>query len=358
MSHKVKTRRTKSGLPPGTAVYTGNMGAGLTEVTVMQYSETVINEHVISGLNYPSIQPNYVTWYDIKGLSDKDLIEYIGKKFNVHALAIEDALNTKQRPKWDDYENGIFIIARALRLEKDTSKSEHIYILKSEQICFFIEKNVLISFQEDPNDTFLDVRERLHKGIGKIRAKGTDYLAYVLLDTIVDEYINILDYTEEEIDNLEDDILTNYTPSVRSDIYRLKRRISDVRRAVVPLRDVINRFVREEGNLIDASNHVYIRDLYDHIVRVIETVDNQQDMLMNLNDLFNSEASNRANHVVRVLTVVSAIFIPLTFIVGVYGTNFDILPELHMHNGYYVMWGVMIVISILQLIYFRYKKWL
>ena len=152
--------------------------------------------------------------------------------------------------------------------------------------------------------------------------------------------------------------MTNFDPSVRSHIYKLKRQLTEIRRAVLPLRDVVSRFSREQGDFIDPSNQVYIRDLYDHVVRVIETVENQRDMLNNLSDLYNSEETNQANHVVKVLTIVSAIFIPLTFIVGIYGTNFDILPELHYKNAYFWMWGVMILLGIGQLIYFRWKKWL
>jgi magnesium transporter len=351
MLRKRKKHRTKSGLPPGTAVFTGEIKAETTETTVVQYCETSVKEEILRGPDCPLSSDKVVTWFDVRGLSDVPLIEHIGKTFNVHPLAIEDVLNVNQRPKWDDYDNGIFITVRALRLDE-------YHEIITEQVSFFLEKNVLLTFQEDADDLFKVVRERIKNGQGKVRQKRTDYLAYVLLDCIVDEYIALLEHTEDKIEALETEILTHFTPTVRSQIYRFKQQLSQVRRAVLPMRDVIGRFTREEGEIVDPANQVYIRDLYDHIVRVIETTENQRDMLNNLDDLYNSEQSNRANHIMKVLTIVSAIFIPLTFIVGVYGTNFIVLPETHYENGYFVMWMVMIFIAVIQLIYFRWKRWL
>jgi magnesium transporter len=351
MLRKRKRHHAKSGLPPGTAVFTGEIKAETTETTVVQYAETSVKEEILRGPDCPMSSDDMVTWFDVRGLSDVPLIEHIGKTFNVHPLAIEDVLNVNQRPKWDDYDNGIFITIRALRLDE-------YHEIITEQVSFFLEKNVLLTFQEDNDDLFKAVRERIKNGQGKVRQKRTDYLAYALLDCIVDEYIALLEHTEDKIEALETEILTQFTPSARSQIYRFKQQLSQVRRAVLPMRDVIGRFSREEGEIVDPSNQVYIRDLYDHIVRVIETTDNQRDMLNNLDDLYNSEQSNRANHIMKVLTIVSAIFIPLTFIVGVYGTNFDVLPELHYPHGYTLMWILMMFIAVLQLIYFRWKRWL
>jgi magnesium transporter len=351
MLRKRKKNHIKSGLPPGTAVFTGEIKVETTQTTVVQYSETSVKENILRGLECPLSSDNLVTWLDVRGLSDVALIEHIGKTFTVHPLAIEDVLNVNQRPKWDDYDNGIFITVRALRLNENNE-------IITEQVSFFLEKNVLLTFQEDADDLFKVVRERIKNGQGKVRQKRTDYLMYVLLDCIVDEYITLLEHTEDKIEALETEILNHFTPSVRSQIYRFKQQLSQVRRAVLPMRDVIGRFTREEGEIVDPSNQVYIRDLYDHIIRVIETTENQRDMLNNLDDLYNSEQSNRANHIMKVLTILSAIFIPLTFIVGVYGTNFDVLPELHYPHAYTMMWLLMIFIAVIQLIYFRWKKWL
>jgi magnesium transporter len=351
MLRKRKKHHIKAGLPPGTAVFTGEIKVETTQTTVVQYSETSVKEDILRGLECPLSSDNLVTWFDVRGLSDVALIEHIGRTFTVHPLAIEDVLNVNQRPKWDDYDNGIFITVRALRLNENQE-------IITEQVSFFLEKNVLLTFQEDADDLFKVVRERIKNGQGKVRQKRTDYLMYVLLDCIVDEYITLLEHTEDKIEALETEILNHFTPSVRSQIYRFKQQLSQVRRAVLPMRDVVGRFTREEGEIVDPANQVYIRDLHDHIIRVIETTENQRDMLNNLDDLYNSEQSNRANHIMKVLTILSAIFIPLTFIVGVYGTNFDFLPEIHYRHGYTLMWVLMIFIAVIQLIYFRWKKWL
>lgn len=352
MSKKKKHKFTKAGLPPETAVYTGQAEVEQSMVTVVQYNIATYEEKILKGWDCPLPSEGKVTWYDIRGLNDESLIQRIGQIFDVHPLAIEDILNTTQRPKWEDYINGIFIIIHALRYDKRIGNSV------TEQVSVYLERNVLLTFQEDTDDLFLPIRERLNRGLGKIKQKGADFLAYTLLDYIVDGYINVLEDLEDEIETIEIQILTKFTPSVRSDIYRLKRQLTEIRRAALPLRDVVSRFSREQGEFIDPANQVFIRDLYDHVVRVIETVENQRDMLNNMNDLFNSEQTNQTNHIFKVLTMISVIFIPPTFIVGVYGTNFDVLPELHFRYSYFVMWGVIILLAILQLIFFRWKKWL
>ncbi len=350
MSRRKKKRKT--GLPPESLVFTGETEVTNPNVTVMRYNETNISEKLLKGhVQLPSTNGE-VIWYDVRGLNSVKLIESIGQKLHIHPLALEDVLNTSQRPKWEDYHNGIFLIARALRLNEKNSE------IITEQIAFFFNSDFVITFQEDEEDLFAAVRERLHRSLGKIRQKGVDYLTYALLDSIVDEYFLILDRTEEGIEALETKILADFKHSSRSDIYKLKRLISEIRRAVMPLRDVLGRFVREESEFVHPTTIIFVRDLHDHVIRVIEMVENQRDMLNNLDDLFNSEQANRANHVMKVLTIVSSIFIPLTFIVGVYGMNFDNLPELHAHNAYYWVWGLMIFIAVAQLIYFYRKRWL
>jgi magnesium transporter len=351
MSRRSKKRKT--GMPPETLVYTGDSQVENPDVSIIHYNEASISEKLLRGLDCPpSPFENITTWYDVRGLNDVKLIEHIGNTFHIHPLALEDILNTQQRPKWEDYHNGIFLVARSLRLNEKT------FELIVEQISFFLGTDFVITFQEDKHDLFQPIRERLHREQGKIRSKKADYLTYALLDTVVDEYYLILDKTEETIEQLEEQILRDANKVTRNKIYQLKRLFSEIRRAVLPLRDVVGRFSREDGTFVEPSTNVFIRDLYDHLSQVVENLDTQRDMLSNLYELYNSELSNKSNHVMKVLTIVSAIFIPLTFIVGVYGTNFDILPEIHTQYGYFVMWGVMILIAVLQLVYFRTKKWL
>jgi magnesium transporter len=350
---RIRRNRRKTGMPPETLVYTGDSQVENPDVSIIHYNEGAISEKLLRGLDCPpSPFDNMITWYDVRGLNDVRIVEHIGQTFHIHPLALEDILNTQQRPKWEDYHNGIFLVARSLRLEEKS------FELIVEQISFFLGTDFIITFQEDQHDIFHNVRERLNRSQGKIRQKKADYLTYALLDTVIDEYYLILDKTEETIEQLEEQILRHADKGTRNKIYQLKRLFSEIRRAVLPLRDVVGRFSREEGTFVEHSTNLFIRDLYDHVSQVIENLDTQRDMLTNLYELYNSELSNKSNHVMKVLTIVSAIFIPLTFIVGVYGTNFVNLPETHTEYGYFAMWGVMILIATLQLIYFRKKKWL
>ena len=352
MSNNKKNKPNKAGLPPESAIYTGQSNLEESVVTIVQYNDVFYDEKILRGLECTPSTTDKVTWYDVRGLKNIPTIEHIGETFDVHPLAIEDVLNTTQRPKWEDYQNGIFVIIRALRCDQRTDE------FIAEQVSFYLGKDILLTFQEDADDLFIAVRERLKRGQGKIRLKGVDFLMYALFDCIVDDYISVLDKLEYEIQAIETEILTNFTPSVRNRIYKQKRQLTEIRRYILPLKDVISRFSREEGEFVKHDSQVYIRDLYDHVVRVYETVENQRDMVNNLTDLFNSEETHQANHVVKVLTIVSAIFIPLTFIVGVYGTNFEFLPELHYKNAYFWMWAIMILLAGAQLVYFRWKKWL
>lgn len=347
-----KKKKHKTGLPPGSLVYTGEKQVDAPNMVLVNYDENNISEQRLTdGYSLP-ITKSGVRWLDIRGINNIKLIESIGQVFHIHPLVLEDILNTSQRPKWEDYPNGIFLVAQAMRFDE---KNSH---LISEQIAFFFSNDVVITFQEDEHDIFAPIRQRLHNGVGRIRQKGVDYLTYALLDSIVDEYFVILDRTEESIESLETKILADFKHSSRSEIYHLKRLVFDIRRAILPLRDVVNRFVREDSTFVQPTTTIFARDLNDHVVRVIEMVESQKDMLNNLDELFNSEQANRATHVMKVLTIVSSIFIPLTFIVGVYGMNFQNLPELTYHNGYYWVWAIMIIIAIGQLWYFRKKKWL
>ena len=347
-----KKKNRKTGQPPGTLIYTGSTETENSDVTIMQFNESSISEKLLVGLNCLASAEKKVTWYDVRGLSNIKLIEEIGHTFHIHPLALEDVLNTQQRPKWEDYHNGIFMVVRALKFDDKALE------ITTEQIAFFLGTDFLLCFQEDPDENFHHIRERLHRGQGKIRQKGADFLIYTLMDGVVDDYFLVLDRTEEVIENLEEEILNNTSGTSRNKIYQLKRQLSEIRRVVLPMRDVVGRFVREESLFVERETNIFIRDLYDHVVQVIELLESQRDMLVSLHELYNSELANRASHVMKVLTIVSAIFIPLTFIVGVYGTNFDNLPELHYKNSYHVMWFIMGVIAVGQLIYFKQKKWL
>jgi magnesium transporter len=348
---KRKNKR-KVGLPPGSLVYTGELTAQSSDIIVVQYNKESITETFMEGRKCMSVKEGFVTWYDMRGLSDVGLVQIVGEHFHMHALAIEDVLNTQQRPKWEDYKNGIYLVVRAVRL--DTHKLE----IVPEQISFFLGKDFLLSFQEDNDDLFPEIRLRLAQKQGLIREKSADYLLYALLDYITDQYFVILDTIEEHLDKLEDSILYQFHNSQRSRIYQLKRLSNEVRRALLPMRELAARFVRDDSGFVSASMNIFTRDLFDHITQAAEMAENQKETLNNLHELFNAEQANRANHVMKVLTIVSSIFIPLTFIVGVYGMNFDIMPELRLHFGYPTVWAIMALIAGVQLIYFKRKGWL
>lgn len=293
-----------------------------------------------------------MNWYDVKGLHDVSLIKQIGKTFDLHPLLLEDVLNPLQRPKFDEYKNGIFLIARAIFIQQEPFK------IKAEQIAIYFNKEIVLTFQEDQYDTFSGVRERIIASKGKIRTEKMDYLVYALLDNLVDHYYTVLDTIGDKIDILEVDILSGNNNHTKSNIYQMKREMLNLRRAVVPLREVINQFSRTDNKLIQESTKFFIKDLYDHIIQVIDSIEIYRDSLTSLHDLYLSEISFQTNKIMQILTIISTIFIPLTFLAGIYGMNFEHMPELHWKYGYVTLLCLMILIASALLFYFRRKKWI
>jgi magnesium transporter len=352
-NRKKKLKLRKKGLPPGTLIYTGDREAHPAHVLTVAYNETEFQEHQ----GYESIlrnrHTNHILWIDVRGLSDTSVIEHIGMDFAVHPLALEDILNTGQRAKLDEYDNGLFFSLPNLRLDAEA------FELVAEQVSIFAGNGFVLSFQEDPDDTFSAIRNRCSEGIGRMRKKGADYLAYILVDTIVDGYYLVLDDIELQLSHLEDQLHNDgATPLNKARIYELKRVINQFRQKLLPLRDAVTRFHRTDSELIDEGNRLYLRDVVDHVAQLIDGVDNEREILSGIEALYHAEASNRLNHSMRLLTVISTIFIPLSFIAGVYGMNFDYMPELRYHYGYYIVLGFMGSVLISMLIYFKVKKWL
>jgi magnesium transporter len=341
----------KRGLPPGTLVYTGHRPATAAQARTIQYNEATYADrpHYAPELR----NPNAIFWLDIHGLSDTTFVERIGTDFQIHPLALEDVLNTQQRAKLEEYDNGLFVVLHHLRLDCDTLE------LSSEQIALFAGPDFVLSFQEDPDDTFAPVRRRAEEGLGRTRKKGTDYLTYALADTLVDSYFAVLDDLESQILALEEQLHTQGAePSSKARMFALKRTASDFRHRVTPLREAVTRFYRTDSKFIDESNRLYLRDLVDHVAQILDGIDNQRDVLSNLEALYQAEAANRLNHVMRLLTVISTIFIPLSFIASVYGMNFDNMPELRSPHGYYIVLAVMFSATVGMLAYFRRKRWI
>lgn len=279
-------------------------------------------------------------------------IEKIGTHFKIHPLVLEDIMNTGQRPKIEIFDDYIFIVLKMLRYDEAENET------KIEQVSIILGSNFVISLQESKGDVFDSIRERIRSDRGRIRKMGADYLAYTLIDAVVDNYFVILEKLGEEIEDIEDELVSNPSPETLQTIHSLKREMIFLRKSVWPLRELISRLERWESPLIDKSIYIYLRDLYDHTIQVIDAIETFRDMLSGMLDIYLSSISNRMNEVMKVLTIIATIFIPLTLIAGIYGMNFTYMPELKSPWGYPMVYVVMLAIGVVMLIYFRRKKWL
>ncbi len=347
VSHKV-------GLPPGTLVHVGEKKAETVKISVMDYDQANFQEKNFRTIEevFPFKETPTVTWVNIDGLHQVDIIKKIGDHFDVHPLIQEDILHTEQRPKMEDFDTYILIILKTLHYDDETG------MVNTEQISIILGPTFVISFQEVQGDAFDPLRERIRTGKGKIRRMGSDYLAYSLLDSIVDHYFVLLEKCGERIEVLEDELTLEPKPETLQAIHNLKQEIIFLRKSVWPLREVISGLERVESPLIHDDISMYIRDLYDHTIQVIDSVETYQDILSGMIDLYLSSVSNKMNEVMKVLTIFASIFIPLTFIAGIYGMNFEFMPELRVRWAYPALWGLMIVITVILLAFFRRKKWL
>jgi len=353
MSRKFQqhTKIRKKGLPPGTLIYTGSRTDKPSSVYSVLYTENKYTEHPYYRNELRKTAG--LIWVDIRSLTETAFISKIGDDFGIHPLAQEDVLDTQQRPKLEEFDNGLFIILPNLIFKPETIE------IVSEQIAIFVGSDFVLSFQEDPDDTFASVRKRAQEGIGRIRKKGPDYLAYSLLDTVVDGYYVVLDDIQKQLFDLEETLHRNGAePEVKAGIFNLKHVVNHFRQKVLPLRDAATRLYRTESELVDASNRLYLRDVVDHVAQILDGIDSQREMLSSLESLYHAEASNRLNNVMRLLTVISTIFIPLSFVAGVYGMNFDNMPELHTRFGYFIVLSGMLIAMVGMLIYFRIKRWI
>lgn len=354
MARRERLYRGKSkkvGLPPGSLVYIGNSETEQSKLKGLVYSAESALEFSLDKIDQSVTSNQGITWINLDGLNDLELIQSFGDTFKLHSLVLEDIVNTTQRPKLEDYGDYLFVVARAV-----TFKPEH--GVETGQVSIVIGKNFILSFQEGTNgDIFDGVRGRLLKG-GRIRSMGVDYLAYALLDSIVDNYFTVLEDMGELVENIEEELAEGATQSVLKKIISLKREIIFMRKGVWPLREVIVAFERGESPLISSASHLFFRDIYDHTIQVIDGVETFRDLLAGMLDLYMSSMSNRTNEIMKFLTLVGTIFMPLTFIVGVYGMNFKFMPETEWHYGYFMIWGVMLVIATVMAIYFKRKRWM
>jgi magnesium transporter len=352
MGKKRRSKIRKKGLPPGSLVYTGNRLHRNATIRTVRYNDSRFSAEE----QYPqNITPdeNEIIWVDIRSLTDIALIERIGRDFHIHPLVLEDVLNTQQRAKLEEYDNGLFFVLHNIRFNAELRE------LHSEQIAIFAGKRFVVSFQEDEDDTFATLYTRTAEGIGKLRKKGTDYLTYTIIDNIVDNYYEVLDEIDGLILEIEHELHTEgATVRCKAGIFELKGLAAQLRHRLLPLRDALNRFYHLDSEWIDDGNRVYLRDVADHVAQILDSVDNYREMIAGAEAFYQAEVGNRLNNVMRLLTIISTIFIPLSFIAGVYGMNFEYMPELQWRYGYFMVLSIMLSMMLVMLGYFRWKKWI
>ena len=335
-------------------MYVGKKKDEKVKVTCITYTAEHFEEQKVKSIDdcFPLKDKPAITWINVDGVHKLDNIEQIGKQLKIHPLALEDIVHTGQRPKMEDFEDYLFIVLNMLQYDEEVNET------KTEQVSLILGSNYVVSFQEDEGDVFGLIRERIRADRGRTRKMGADYLAYSLVDAIVDHYFMVLEKVGEQIEDIEDELVKNPTPEVLHTIHSLKRELIYLRKSVWPLREVISRLERWESPLIDKSIDIYLRDVYDHTIQVIDALETFRDMLSGMLDIYLSSVSNRMNEVMKVLTIIATIFIPLTLIAGIYGMNFRYMPELESSWGYPMVYVVMLAVCAVMLVYFRRKKWL
>lgn len=344
----------KTGLPPGTLVFTGERKLDKVSISVIDYDESRFEEKIIERAedSFCYKDTPTVSWVNVNGIHNVEIIESIGKHYGIHPLVLEDILNVDQRPKMEDYGSYLYLVLKMIRFDENAKE------IKIEQVSIIITEGCVISLQEMEGDIFEAIRNRLRNNKGKIRKMGADYLAYSLMDAIVDEYFVTLEKLGEKIEDLQEVLISDPTGHTLQQIQHLKREMLFLRRSVWPLREMIGALERLESPIIHDELQIYLRDLYDHTIQVIDTVESLRDMLSGMLDIYLSGISNRMNEVMKVLTIIATIFIPLTFLAGVYGMNFENMPELGWAWAYPMLLIAMAAIGIIMVIYFKRRRWI
>ena len=353
MSKLLRKRTKKAGLPPGSLVYTGEKVDAKVSITIIEYDEQQFQERESASFDECLLlrdKPG-VTWIKVNGIHAVENLEKLGDCYNLHPLVLEDILNTDQRPKIEDFDDYIYIVLRMINYSEDNE-------LTSEQISLILGSNFVISLQEGNGTFFAPILERLRTSKGRIRKSGADYLIYTLMDLIVDNYFVVLEQFGESLEYLEEEVVKQPTPKTLQDIHRFKYDMIMLRKSVWPLREVIGRLERRESDLIEEATGIYFKDVYDHTIVAIDNIETYRDILSGMLDIYLSSISNRLNEIMKVLTIIATIFMPLTFLAGVYGMNFKHMPELEWLWGYPFALGLMLAISLSMLLYFHRKKWI
>lgn len=354
MDKKISTGSQKIGLPPGSLVYVGESKSAKVTMTEVSFDIANYHENEIKDISEFAGDTNIdvTTWLGVDGVHDIDLIRSIGNQFDLDSLMLEDIVNTKHRSKSEEFSNCLFTCLKIITVDRATKSISY------EQLSLVLGKNYLISFQENRSGIFDKIKTRIEDSKGKIRERKEDYFFYRLIDTVVDNYYLVTDYLNEVYEELEDRLIEDNKKEAREDIFKLKKELQTIKRSIVPLREAIDGIIKNDNDYIHDSTEKYLKDLYQHIVHITETIDTQNETINSFVDLYMAMVSTKMNEIMQVLTMFATVFIPLTFIAGIYGMNFDNIPELHWKYGYLVIWIVMATIIIGFLIYFRKKKWI
>lgn len=352
--NRTATIADKIGLAPGTLIHVGQPHESHSRITAIDYSRDFLEEFEVHSVEdlLPCRRRNSITWVNVEGLNNIGIIESLGRQFDIHPLVLEDILNTHQRPKIEEHEQYLFMAMKHISIEP------HEFTVDYEQISILVFEDFVFTFRERSDNLFQPIRTRLAQEKGRLRSNGVDYLTYAILDNIVDNYFSLQDALDTILETVEEELLAHPGPETLALIQRIKRELIFIRRSISPLRELLAELLRSDSPLIQEKMHVYYRDILDHAIRLLESVDSYRDLITGMLDVYLSSASNRMNEIMKVLTVFASIFIPLTFVVGIYGMNFEYMPELKWKWSYPILWLFFVLVPIFLLLYFRRKKWL
>ncbi len=353
-SQKRKSKiHRKLGKAPGTITYVGSREVSKSKVDILEYNSDFFEAHIPGNIEQIVAHKDIPTcsWVNIIGLTDEVFIEKIGKQFGLNPLILEDTVNIHQRPKVDEYDGYIFGVFKMLYIDESNA-------LVGEHIALVLLENCVLLFQEMEEDVFNGVRNRIENNLGHVRNMKSDYLFFALLDAIIDNYFEVLEYINHKIEILEEEVYENPTNDVAQRIQQLKKEVLKIRKWIYPVKELVGRLIDSENTLITKDTKLFLKDAEDHAVEINENLQIYREMSMSLMEMYMTNISNKMNEVMKVLTIMASIFIPLTFIAGIYGMNFDNMPELHTQNGYFVVLGIMVLLFIGMLIYFKNKRWL
>jgi len=348
----MKTNSRKLGAPPGTLHYVGPPTDTKVRITLIEFNEHELIEKDFYDFAdcFGHVKDNMVKWINVEGVHDIHLVEEIGRQYNIHPLTLEDIVHVDQRAKYEDYDHYLLSIMKMITYDDKVVK---------EQLSIILSGNTVISFQEPSGgDAFDVIRNRLRQGKGRVRKLGADYLFYAMMDAVVDYYFHVLEVIGDKVARIEEEIISEPNQKSLLELYQLKREVISLRKHVWPTRDLVANLLRSESEFITDNTQLFFRDLQDHISRVIDTVETYRDLLSGIMDIYLSTNANKMNEVMKVLTIMSSIFIPVTFIAGIYGMNFEFMPELKSPYGYAAVWVVMLTVMLGLVFYFRRKKWL